>query len=166
MDVVVVGVADVVVASVVVEPLASDVVGVTTFAMAGSAVVLRITPATSEPIDPIRTERRGPRREVEGRPLGSPESFCPCVLLVMDQLSKTKSKVPPTTSQLPLNSIASSGSRYFSTAKCGQRIGNRHTPSATFGSFDGESRAKVDAVVLDEIRQICRSGDQRETVSL
>jgi hypothetical protein len=72
--------------------------------MAGSAVVLRTTPTTREPNEPMRTERRGPRREVELRPLGSPESFCPCVVLVTDQLSKTKSKVLPTTAQHPLKS--------------------------------------------------------------
>src|SRR5579863_4220440 len=74
--------------------------------MAGRAVVLRITPTTSEPIEPMRTERRGPRRDVEVRPLGSPERFCPCVILVMDQLSKTKSTPLPTHTQQFVNLIA------------------------------------------------------------
>jgi hypothetical protein len=88
--VVVVGATVVVVALVVVVvPTPMVVLGETTFAMAGSAVVLRTTPRTSEPIEPMSTERRGPRRDAEGRPLGSPERFCPCVKLVMDQLSKT-----------------------------------------------------------------------------
>jgi hypothetical protein len=85
-------------------------VGRTTFAIAGSAVVLRTMPTTSEPIDAMTTERRGPRREVEKRRLGSPERFCPCVIPVMDQLSKIKSKVPPTTPQHLLNSVERSQS--------------------------------------------------------
>jgi hypothetical protein len=89
---------------VVVVPTPKLVVGDTTSATAGRAVVLRITPSTSEPIEPISTERRGPRREAEERPLGSPERFCPCVILVMDQLSKTKSKRLPTHNQLLVNS--------------------------------------------------------------
>jgi hypothetical protein len=90
----------VVVALVIVVELDSSLaLGETMFAMAGRAVVLRTIPRTSEPIEPMRTERRGPRRVVEERPLGSPESFCPCVKLVMDQLSKIKSKVLPTSTQ-------------------------------------------------------------------
>ena len=100
----------VVVATVVVVPIPNCAVGVTTFAMAGSAVVLRTSPTTSEPIEPTSTERRGPRREDEGRPLGSRERFCPCVIFVMDQLSKIKSKVPPTTPQHLLNSVERSQS--------------------------------------------------------
>src|SRR5579863_3548496 len=76
--------------------------------MAGRAVVLRITPTTSEPIEPMRTERRGPRRKVEERPLGSPERFCPCVILVMDQLSKINYKVLSTDPQNWVNSITNS----------------------------------------------------------
>jgi hypothetical protein len=103
--VVVVGATVVVVAPVVVVvPTPNVVLGDMTSAMAGSAVVLRMTPSTSEPIEPTSTERRGPRREVEERPLGSPERFCPCVILVMDQLSKTKSKWHPTINQLFVNS--------------------------------------------------------------
>jgi hypothetical protein len=79
--------------------------GRTTFAIAGSAVVLKTIPTTSEPIEPMTTERRGPRRELVKRRLGSPERFCPCVITVMDQLSKTNSKVPSTTSQHLLNSV-------------------------------------------------------------
>jgi hypothetical protein len=75
--------------------------------MAGSAVVLKTIPATSEPIDPMSTERRGPRRDVEVRSLRSPESFCPCVISVMNQLSKINSKVLPITSQHLLKSIES-----------------------------------------------------------
>jgi hypothetical protein len=106
--VVVVGTTVVVVAKLVVVAIPRLVLGVTTFAIAGSAVVARTTPRTSEPTEPIITERRGPRRDVEERLLGSPERFCPCVMLVMDQLSKTQSKTPPTTSQYLLNSIESS----------------------------------------------------------
>jgi hypothetical protein len=107
--VVVVGATDFVVAVafvvlVVVAPTAKVVLGDTTLAMAGSAVVLRITPSTSEPIEPTSTERRGPRCDAVERPLGSPERFCPCVILVMDQLSKTKSKWRPTINQLFVNS--------------------------------------------------------------
>ncbi len=92
-------------ASVVVVPAPKLALGWTTFAIAGSAVVLRMIPKMSDPSEPISTERRGPRRGVEPLPLGSPERFCPCVILVMDQLSKIKSKVPPTVAQHPLNSI-------------------------------------------------------------
>ena len=105
--VVVVGATVVVVAMVVVIPIPKVVDGVTMLAIAGSAVVLRTIPATSEPIEPISTERRGPRRDVEARPLGSPESFCPRVILVMNQLSKINSKVLPITSQHLLNSVES-----------------------------------------------------------
>jgi hypothetical protein len=104
--VVVVGATVVVVAMVVVIPIPKVVVGVTMLAIAGSAVVLRTIPATSEPIEPISTERRGPRRDVEERPLGSPEIFCPRVIFVMDQLSKINSKVLSTTPQHHLNSFA------------------------------------------------------------
>lgn len=87
---------------VVPEPNLAD--GDTMFAMAGSAVVLSMIPTTRDPTEPMRTERRGPRRKGENRPVGSPESFCPCVILVMDQLSKTKSKVASTRPQNCLNS--------------------------------------------------------------
>jgi hypothetical protein len=97
--VVVVATVVVVVSTVVVVPYPSSAVGEMTVAMAGSAVVLRTIPTTREPIDPIRTERRGPRRDVVERPLGSPERFRPCVTLVMDQLSKINSKALPTTPQ-------------------------------------------------------------------
>jgi hypothetical protein len=98
--VVVVGATVVVVAIVVlVVPILKPVLGETTFAMAGRAVVLRITPRTSEPIEPTKTERRGPRRDAEERHLGSPERFCPCVILVMDQLSKTNITAEPTVNQ-------------------------------------------------------------------
>jgi hypothetical protein len=97
----------VVVATGMVDPMSSLAVGETTFAMAGSAVVLKTIPATSEPIDPMSTERRGPRRDVEVRSLRSPESFCPCVISVMNQLSKINSKVLPITSQHLLKSIES-----------------------------------------------------------
>jgi hypothetical protein len=98
----------VVVATGMVVPMSSLAVGETTFAMEGSAVVLKTIPATSEPIDPMSTERRGPRRDVEVQSLGSPEkSFCPCVILVMNQLSKINSKVLPITSQHLLNSVES-----------------------------------------------------------
>jgi hypothetical protein len=82
-----------------------------TFAIAGSAVVLRTIPKTSDPTDPTSTERRGPRREVVFLPLGSPESFCPCVTLVMDQLSKIKSKVLPIAPQHLVNSDMKSSVR-------------------------------------------------------
>jgi hypothetical protein len=98
----------VVVVTTVVVPIPNSVDGETMVAMAGSAVVLRTIPRISDPIDPINTERRGPRRDVENRPLASPERFCPCVMLVMDQLSKINSKVLPTTSQHLLKSVASS----------------------------------------------------------
>jgi hypothetical protein len=102
--VVVVDTTVVVVAKLVVVAMPSLADGETTFAIAGSAVVARTTPSINEPIEPIITERRGPRRDVEERVLGSPERFCPCVMLVMDQLSKTQSKTLPTTSQYLLNS--------------------------------------------------------------
>jgi hypothetical protein len=102
--VVVVDVVVVVFSTVVVVAVAKLVVGCTMFAIAGSAVTLRTTPITSEPIEPMSTERRGPERDVEKRPLGSPESFCPCVIFDMDQLSKINSKSPPTTAQHLLNS--------------------------------------------------------------
>ena len=95
----------VVAAIVVVVPMPSLALGATTFAMAGSAVVLKMIPRTSEPNEPMSTERRGPRREVEERPLGSPVNFCPCVKFVMNQLSKINSKVPPTAPQYLPNSI-------------------------------------------------------------
>jgi hypothetical protein len=98
----------VVAANVVVVPGPKFELARTTSAMAGSAVVLRIIPKTRDPTDPTSTERRGPRREPVFRPLGSPESFCPCVKLVMDQLSKIKSKVLPTTRQHLVNSIGRS----------------------------------------------------------
>jgi hypothetical protein len=67
--VVVVDVASVVVvATVVVVPIPRLAVGVITFAIAGNAVVLKMTPSTSDPIEPIITDRRGPRRDAEGRP--------------------------------------------------------------------------------------------------
>jgi hypothetical protein len=91
----------VVVVAAMVVPVPSVVEGSTTFAIAGSAVVLRTTPATREAIAPISTERRGPRPRREERPEGSPEFLCPCVIFVMYQLSETNSKVPPTISQLP-----------------------------------------------------------------
>jgi hypothetical protein len=90
---------------VVVVPTDRVVDGVTTLAIAGSAVVPKTMPMTSDPIEPMSTERRGPRREVDERPLGSPESFCPCVNLFMDQLSKIKSKMPSIVRQHLLNSI-------------------------------------------------------------
>jgi hypothetical protein len=100
---VVVGVSGVVLATVVVVPLPNLAVGVTTFAMAGSVVVLKTIPMMREPREPTTTERRGPRRDVTERPSGSPRNFCPCVISVMDQLSKIKSKGPPTTPQHLLN---------------------------------------------------------------
>jgi hypothetical protein len=110
-------------------------------AMAGSAVVLRITPSTSEPIEPTSTERRGPRREAEERPLGSPERFCPCVIFVMDQLSKTKSTWLPTINQLFVNSIEK---RCF----CGRH--GRHVPDRAHARHcrqcDKSSRVRVPAV--------------------
>src|SRR5665213_1169742 len=102
----------VVVATGMVVPMSSLAVGETPFAMAGSAVVLKTIPATSEPIDPMSTERRGPRRDVEVRSSGSPESFCPCVILVMNQLSKINSKVLPIASQHLLNSVESPQTKY------------------------------------------------------
>jgi hypothetical protein len=60
--VVVVATSVVVVATVVVVPAPNVAEGFTMFAMAGSAVVLRTIPTTREPIEPISTERRGPRR--------------------------------------------------------------------------------------------------------
>ena len=107
VDVVVVDASVVVVANVVVVPAPNRALGLTMLAMAGSAVTLKTIPTTSEPIEPIRTERRGPRRDVEERPLGSRERFCPCVILVMDQLSKIKSKVLPTVPQYLLKSAES-----------------------------------------------------------
>jgi len=50
----------VVAAIVVVVPAAKLALGWTTLAKAGSAVVLRTMPRTSEPIELMRTERRGP----------------------------------------------------------------------------------------------------------
>jgi hypothetical protein len=105
--VVVVDATVVVVANDVVIPMASRADGCTMFAMAGSAVVLRTIPTTREPIEPMSTERRGRRRDVEDRPLGSPERFCPCVILVIDQLSKIKSKGLSTVSQYLLKSVES-----------------------------------------------------------
>ena len=105
--VVVVDATVVVVANDVVVPMPSRADGRTMFAMAGSAVVLRMIPTTREPIEPMSTERRGPRRDVEDRPLGSPERFCPCVILVMDQLSKIKSKGLSTVSQYLVKSVDS-----------------------------------------------------------
>jgi hypothetical protein len=54
--------------TVVVVPIPRLAVGVMTLAIAGSAVVLRMIPATSEPIEPIITDRRGPRRDGKERP--------------------------------------------------------------------------------------------------
>jgi hypothetical protein len=95
----------VVVAVVVVVLVPRLALGVTTFAIAGSAVVPMMIPRASDPIEPMSTERRGRRRSVDECPLGSLESFCPCVILVMDQLSKTNSKPAPTNPQHLLNSV-------------------------------------------------------------
>jgi hypothetical protein len=94
-----------VVAVVVVVLVPRLALGVTTFAIAGSAVVPMMIPRASDPIEPMSTERRGRRRSVDECPLGSLESFCPCVILVMDQLSKTNSKPAPTNPQHLLNSV-------------------------------------------------------------
>jgi hypothetical protein len=120
----------VVVATVVVVPDPNLAVGETMFAIAGSAVVLRTIPRTSEPIEPMSTERRGPRRDVEERPLGSLERFCPCVILVMDQLSKTNSKVLPTTAQHLVNlesGVAVEGDRGISGRRM-NHVPRRHWP--------------------------------------
>lgn len=95
----------VVAGAVLVAPELRLALGVTMFAIAGSAVVARTIPRTSDPIEPMSTERRGRRRGVVERPLGSLESFCPCVILVMDQLSKMNSKAAPTNPQQLLNSV-------------------------------------------------------------
>jgi hypothetical protein len=104
MVVVVAGTVVVVVVEAIVGAVPRPAEGSTTVAMAGRAVVARTTPATREPMAPMSTERRGPRR-CEERPAASPEILCPCVIFVMYQLSETKSKVPPTSSQHPLNSL-------------------------------------------------------------
>jgi hypothetical protein len=94
----------VIITDVVPDAMVAD--GLTMSAIAGSTVALSTKPATSEPIEPMRTERRGARRDAEDLTRGSPERFCPCVKLVMDQLSKISSKVLPTTCQHLLNSDA------------------------------------------------------------
>ena len=73
------------------------------FAMAGRAVALRTSPPTSRPSELTTTDRRGRRRRRE-EPRGLPRFFCPCVMLVMEQLSRTQTKVLPTLGQHLLNS--------------------------------------------------------------
>jgi hypothetical protein len=99
---VVVVTAEVVVARV--EPVARTAVPEDTFATAGSAVKLRTSPATNEPIEPATTDRRGRRRRVVDGLVGPRLEFCPCVKMFMNQLSETNRKVLPRVSQHLLNS--------------------------------------------------------------
>lgn len=64
-------------------PRLREVEGSMTVAMAGSAVALRTTPTTSDPIAPINTDRRGRRPGRLECLVGSPAMLCPCVIFVI-----------------------------------------------------------------------------------